>query len=54
MVIFSSKLGLSDTAQHLQKREISMLASLEHSVTLALLDLLLPPFQEKTVTILYL
>ena len=31
-----------------------MLASSELSVTLALLDLLLPPFQEKTVTILYL
>lgn len=45
MVIFSSK--LSDTVQHLQKREMSMLAPLEHSVILALLDLALPPFQEK-------
>lgn len=45
MVIFSSK--LSDTVQHLQKREVSMLAPMEHSVNLALLDLVLPPFQEK-------
>lgn len=47
MVIFSSKLALSDTAQHLQKKEISILAPLEHSVFLALLDLVLPPFQGK-------